>query len=102
MPAANSVDEGTKMPAAARRGQGLPRRGRGDRRTSPRRTFRRLTPRRIYGPDRIPRGESLRRGEPIDAPAEGYLNLIHVEDAAQVVLDVEQAAASGRITPPQV
>jgi nucleoside-diphosphate-sugar epimerase len=56
----------------------------------------------IYGPDRIPRSESLRRGDPIDAPADGYLNLIHVDDAAQIVLDVEQAAASGQIAPPQV
>ncbi|MGC3967628.1 MAG: SDR family oxidoreductase [Pirellulales bacterium] len=55
----------------------------------------------IYGPDRIPRADALRRGEPIDAPAEGYLNLIHVDDAAQIVLDVEQAAAGGKAAPPQ-
>jgi nucleoside-diphosphate-sugar epimerase len=46
----------------------------------------------IYGPGRIPRAESLKRYEPIDAPAEGYLNLIHVDDAARIVLEVEQAA----------
>lgn len=39
----------------------------------------------IYGPDRVPRLDAIRQGEPIDAPAEGYLNLIHVDDAAQVV-----------------
>ena len=55
----------------------------------------------IYGPDRIPRGDALRRGEPIDAPADGYLNLIHVDDAAQVVLAVEQAAAAGKVATPQ-
>jgi nucleoside-diphosphate-sugar epimerase len=55
----------------------------------------------IYGPDRIPRGDALRRGEPIDAPAEGYLNLIHVDDAARIVLDVEIAAAAGKIATPQ-
>jgi len=44
----------------------------------------------IYGPDRIPRREPLLRGEPIDAPADGYLNLIHVDDAARTVLAVEK------------
>ena len=29
----------------------------------------------IYGPGRIPRRETLLAGEPIEAPAEGYLNL---------------------------
>jgi nucleoside-diphosphate-sugar epimerase len=47
----------------------------------------------IYGPDRIPRREPLLRGEPIDAPADGYLNLIHVDDAARTVLAVEKKMA---------
>lgn len=47
----------------------------------------------IYGPDRIPRREPLMRGEPIDAPADGYLNLIHVDDAARTVLAVEKKFA---------
>jgi nucleoside-diphosphate-sugar epimerase len=55
----------------------------------------------IYGPDRIPRAESLRRGEPIDAPSDGFLNLIHVDDAARIVLDVERAAQAGRIALPR-
>ncbi len=46
----------------------------------------------IYGPDRIPRRQTLLAGEPIAAPAEGYLNLIHVLDAAAVVLSVDQRA----------
>lgn len=46
----------------------------------------------IYGPGRIPRADELRAGKPIDAPAEGWLNLIHVEDAAQIVLLAEAAA----------
>lgn len=50
----------------------------------------------IYGPGRIPRADALRRGEPIDAPADGYLNLIHVDDAARTVLAVEQAVAPPR------
>lgn len=47
----------------------------------------------IYGPDRIPRREPLLRGEPIDAPADGYLNLIHVDDAARIVLAAERKFA---------
>ena len=49
----------------------------------------------IYGPDRIPRLAALVAGEPIAAPSEGYLNLIHVDDAANIVLAAEQ-----RATPP--
>jgi nucleoside-diphosphate-sugar epimerase len=49
----------------------------------------------IYGPGRIPRAEALRAGEPIAAPAEGFLNLIHVDDAAAIALVAEQHA-----TPP--
>lgn len=40
----------------------------------------------IYGPGRVPRAADLQAGRPIDAPAEGWLNLIHVEDAARIVL----------------
>jgi nucleoside-diphosphate-sugar epimerase len=40
----------------------------------------------IYGPDRIPRAGDIVAGRPIDAPAEGFLNLIHVEDAARIVV----------------
>ena len=44
----------------------------------------------LYGPGRIPDLELLRVGDPIPAPNEGWLNLIHVEDAAEIVV----AAAS--------
>jgi nucleoside-diphosphate-sugar epimerase len=50
----------------------------------------------IYGPGRIPRIEDIRAGRPIAAPSTGYLNLIHVEDAADIVLAVE------RLTPPRL
>lgn len=40
----------------------------------------------IYGPGRIPFINELRAGEPISAPATGWLNLIHVDDAATVVV----------------
>jgi nucleoside-diphosphate-sugar epimerase len=46
----------------------------------------------IYGPGRIPRAADLQAGRPIDAPAEGWLNLIHVDDAARVVLLADQQA----------
>jgi nucleoside-diphosphate-sugar epimerase len=45
----------------------------------------------IYGPGRIPFRSLLRAGAPIPAPSDGNLNLIHVVDAAAVVL----AAADG-------
>jgi nucleoside-diphosphate-sugar epimerase len=47
----------------------------------------------IYGPGRIPRSQDLLAGKPIDAPATGWLNLIHVDDAARIVLLAEQRAA---------
>jgi nucleoside-diphosphate-sugar epimerase len=50
----------------------------------------------IYGPGRIPRVEQILAGEVIPAPAEGFLNLIHVDDASRVVL-----AAEKRATPPR-
>jgi nucleoside-diphosphate-sugar epimerase len=39
----------------------------------------------IYGPGRVPFLEQLRSGEPIPAVETGYLNLIHVDDAARIV-----------------
>jgi nucleoside-diphosphate-sugar epimerase len=39
----------------------------------------------IYGPGRIPFLRQLKVGEPIAAPATGWLNLIHVDDAVEVV-----------------
>lgn len=44
----------------------------------------------IYGPGRIPRRAALATGEPIAAPGEGYLNLIHVDDAARIVVAAER------------
>ena len=46
----------------------------------------------IYGPDRLPRRDALLKEQPLPAPADGYLNLIHVDDAAQAV---EAAAVRG-------
>jgi nucleoside-diphosphate-sugar epimerase len=46
----------------------------------------------IYGRARIPFIDKLRSGEPIPAPVSGYLNLIHVVDAAEVVLAADTLA----------
>jgi nucleoside-diphosphate-sugar epimerase len=43
----------------------------------------------IYGPGRVPYLDKLRAGEPIAAPSAGWLNLIHVDDAAQIVVAVD-------------
>ena len=51
----------------------------------------------IYGPGRIPRIQQLQQGQAITAPSRGYLNLVHVEDAASIVL-----AAEERATPPRL
>lgn len=50
----------------------------------------------IYGPGRVPRREELRAGQPLAAPTDGYLNLIHVDDAVSVVLAAEEKAAPPR------
>ncbi|QDU28248.1 NAD dependent epimerase/dehydratase family protein [Anatilimnocola aggregata] len=51
----------------------------------------------IYGPDRIPRAKDLLAGQMIDAAPGGYLNLIHVMDAARIVLLAEQRPTSSRL-----
>lgn len=40
----------------------------------------------IYGPDRIPRIDSLRKREPLKADPTSYLNLIHVDDLAAIAI----------------
>lgn len=47
----------------------------------------------IYGPGRIPRRAELQAGQPMAATGSGYLNLIHVDDAAAVVV---KAAADAK------
>jgi nucleoside-diphosphate-sugar epimerase len=44
----------------------------------------------IYGPGRLPNRAALLAGEPIAASPQGYLNLIHVDDAAAVALAVAE------------
>ncbi len=43
----------------------------------------------IYGPGRIPSKEKLAQGQMVPATAGGWLNLIHVDDAVNVVLAAE-------------
>ncbi|MBI3838316.1 MAG: NAD-dependent epimerase/dehydratase family protein [Planctomycetia bacterium] len=50
----------------------------------------------LYGAGRIPNAAEIRLNQPIAAPQHRYLNLIHVDDAASVVL-----AAAERAKPPR-
>jgi len=50
----------------------------------------------LYGPGRTPRAADILSGRAIDAPAQGWLNLIHVDDAAQIVLLADQRARPPR------
>ena len=50
----------------------------------------------IYGPGRIPRLESMITEGVVRAPAQGYLNLIYVDDAVQAVLAAERHAVPPR------
>jgi nucleoside-diphosphate-sugar epimerase len=51
----------------------------------------------LYGPGRVPNRAPLLAGEPLAVPTEGFLNLIHVDDAVAAVL----AAAALEIEPPR-
>jgi nucleoside-diphosphate-sugar epimerase len=50
----------------------------------------------LYGPGRIPNAEAIRGGRPISVPPNGFLNLIHVDDAVEVVLAAETLASPPR------
>lgn len=49
----------------------------------------------IYGPGRVPRVADIVAGRPIASPATGYLNLIHVDDAASAVMAAWRRRAAG-------
>ncbi|MGV3485646.1 MAG: NAD-dependent epimerase/dehydratase family protein [Planctomycetaceae bacterium] len=51
----------------------------------------------IYGPGRVPRVADVLAGRPIEGASAGYLNLIHVEDAAQAVLAAWRAEQRHRL-----
>ena len=49
----------------------------------------------IYGPGRLPRVDDLRNGAALTADPDSWLNLIHVDDAATVVMAVADHASPG-------
>jgi nucleoside-diphosphate-sugar epimerase len=49
----------------------------------------------LYGPGRIPYLDKLRAGEPIPVPSSGWLNLIHVDDAADAVVAADLVTPFG-------
>lgn len=52
----------------------------------------------IYGPGRLlAKVDTLRRGEPFGGRPDAWLNLIHVDDAARVVLAYSQMAHTGTV-----
>jgi nucleoside-diphosphate-sugar epimerase len=46
----------------------------------------------LYGPGRIPKAADIAAGRPIEAAADGWLNLIHIDDAAQIVVEAAHRA----------
>jgi nucleoside-diphosphate-sugar epimerase len=50
----------------------------------------------IYGPGRVPSKDKLESGRAIPAPASGWLNLVHVDDAVTVVLAAGEARQGAR------
>lgn len=50
----------------------------------------------IYGPGRVPRAADVRAARPIASPPSGYLNLIHVDDAASAVMTALNWKTNGR------
>ena len=51
----------------------------------------------IYGPGRLLRRQTIEKGEPIVGDADKWLNLIHVEDGARIILAAESDGVAGRI-----
>jgi len=51
----------------------------------------------IYGPGRVPRVGDVLAGRPLASPRHGYLNLIHVTDAARAVLACWQHGPTDRL-----
>jgi nucleoside-diphosphate-sugar epimerase len=51
----------------------------------------------LYGPDRLPRLDDLKAGRPIAADPDSWLNLIHVDDAARIVVAVAAAPHARRL-----
>lgn len=52
----------------------------------------------IYGPGRVPYLDKLKANEPIAAPSAGWLNLIHVDDAARIVVAMDRWLAERELS----
>ena len=51
----------------------------------------------LYGPGRVPRMRSVAKGETIEADPQSFLNLIHIEDAADCVIAAWEVARAERL-----
>jgi nucleoside-diphosphate-sugar epimerase len=51
----------------------------------------------LYGPGRLPRLDDLKAGRPIAADPDSWLNLVHVDDAARIVVAVAAAPHAQRL-----
>lgn len=51
----------------------------------------------LYGPGRLPRLDDLKAGRPIAADPDSWLNLIHVDDAARIVVAIAAASRARRL-----
>ncbi|MCE9552711.1 MAG: SDR family oxidoreductase [Planctomycetes bacterium] len=49
----------------------------------------------LYGPGRVPRRDDLLAGRPLTDPGDGWLNLIHIDDAARVIVAAADSAITG-------
>ena len=49
----------------------------------------------IYGPSRLPRLGPLKNGEPIPGNPDAWLNLVHVDDAARIIVQMGQLDRTG-------
>lgn len=49
----------------------------------------------LYGPDRLLRKQAILKGEPLVGDADKWLNLVHIEDAADAVVAAAERVAAG-------
>ena len=49
----------------------------------------------LYGPGRVPRRDDLLAGRPLPDSGDGWLNLIHIDDAARVIVAAAGSAITG-------
>ena len=49
----------------------------------------------LYGPGRVPRRDDLLAGKPLVDPGDGWLNLIHADDGARIIVAAADAGLTG-------